>query len=246
MACLTHTHMQRDSVWGGVSSRDSRGGGLGMGLLLLRFKQNNMQNVKKLNEQSEERRLLSLPAREWSCCPAAARLKIREFLVAKKSERVAHATRKWVWAKGEGEVGVERSLVMLHAFLCLICWRLAKGQRESYVHLADKHTGRKEQKREGSKRERVRATTDRGREKEWKIWRGSAGVWESADFDKTLKINQMKMNTPTAEKGGERNTERERAGERGKYSLNTIWKAHKLIFCQRKRKLKKNVYKISK
>lgn len=35
-----------------------------MGLLLLRFKQNNMQNVKKLNEQSEERRLLSLPARE--------------------------------------------------------------------------------------------------------------------------------------------------------------------------------------
>lgn len=58
-------------------------------------------------------------------------------------------------------MGVERSLVMLHAFLCLICWRLAKGQRESYVHLADKHTGRKEQKREG---EGVRATTDRERE----------------------------------------------------------------------------------
>lgn len=93
----------------------------------------------------------------------AARLKIREFLVAKKSERVAHATRKWVWAKGEGEVGVERSLVMLHAFLCLICWRLAKGQRESYVHLAEKHTGRKEQEREG---EGVRETTGRERERE--------------------------------------------------------------------------------
>lgn len=70
-----------------------------------------------------------------------------------------------MWAKGEkGEVGVERSLVMLHAFLCLICWRLAKGQRESYVHLADKHTGRKEQERGESKREGVRETTDRERE----------------------------------------------------------------------------------
>lgn len=176
MACLTHTHthIYRGTPCEGECQAGTGRSGLGVGLLLLRFKQNNMQNVKKLNEQSEERRLLSLPAREWSCCPAAARLKIREFLVAKKSERVAHATRKRVWAKREGEVGVERSLVMLHAFLCLICWRLAKGQRESYVHLADKHTGRKEQEREGRKREWEQRMLERERECVWKIWRASA------------------------------------------------------------------------
>lgn len=81
----THTHTYSGTQCVGECQAEAGGGvgGLGM-VLLLRFKQNNMQNVKKLNERSEERRLLSLPAREWSCCPAAARLKIREFLVAKK------------------------------------------------------------------------------------------------------------------------------------------------------------------